>query len=155
MPQRTHQVSRRIQRVCRMQNSVSSLFRNSTLETVRDCETTMKTKFSLFEGGGALGAERKIVQNAFFFSWVTPQKKLKVQSLLSRKFVVIAQAPKQYSARFQQLSRVWPTEDLGSRPFLRQQLLVGRLPGWAQDRALLSLPSRSRSKASSISTRGA
>ena len=33
---------------------------------VRNGETTIKLKFSLFEGGGALGAERKIVQNAVF-----------------------------------------------------------------------------------------
>ena len=40
----------------------------------RDGKTTIKIKFSLFEGGGALGAEGKIVQNAvffFFFSWET------------------------------------------------------------------------------------
>ena len=36
-------------------------------QTVRDGETTIKITFSLFEGGGGLGAERKIVQNAVFF----------------------------------------------------------------------------------------
>ena len=52
-----------------------------------------KMKFSLFEG--ACGAERKIVQNAvFFFRGKRHDNKiLKVQILLSRKFVVIAQAP--------------------------------------------------------------
>ena len=34
---------------------------------LRDGETTIKITFSLFEGGGALGAERKTVQSAVFF----------------------------------------------------------------------------------------
>ena len=60
----------------------------------RDGETTIKIKFSLFEGGGeALGAERKIVQNAVFRRKRHDNKILKVQILLSRNFVVMAQAP--------------------------------------------------------------
>ena len=64
------------------------------LSFLRDGETTIKIKFSLFEGGGALGAERKVGQNAFF-SWEKchDNEILKVQILLSRTLVVIAQAP--------------------------------------------------------------
>ena len=60
---------------------------------LRDGETTIKIKFSLFEGGGGLGAERKTVQNAAFRGKRHDNKILKVQILLSRNFVVIAQAP--------------------------------------------------------------
>ena len=40
------------------------------------------------------GAERKIVQNAFFRGKRHDNKILKVKMLLSRNFVVMAQAPK-------------------------------------------------------------
>ena len=59
---------------------------------VRDGETTIKIKFSLFEGG-ALGAEGKIVQNAVFRGKRHDNKILNLKILLSRNFVVIAQAP--------------------------------------------------------------
>ena len=65
------------------------------VSTLRDSETTIKIKFPVFEGGGASGAERKIVQNAvFFFRGKRHDNKiLKVQILLSKDFAVIAQAP--------------------------------------------------------------
>ena len=54
-----------------------------------------KSKIFGFWGGRALGAERKIVQNAVFFRGKRHDNKiLKVHILLSRHFVVIAQAPK-------------------------------------------------------------
>ena len=60
---------------------------------IRDGDTTIKITFSLFEGGGALGTERKIIQNAVFRGKRHDNKILKVQILLSSNFVVIAQAP--------------------------------------------------------------
>ena len=61
----------------------------------RDGETTIKIKCSLFRGGGeALGAERRTVQNAAFHGKRHDNKILKVRILLSRNFVVIAQAPR-------------------------------------------------------------
>ena len=59
---------------------------------IRDGETTIKIKFSLFEGGGH-GVERKIAQNTVFRGKRHDNEILKVQILLSRNFVVIAQAP--------------------------------------------------------------
>ena len=56
---------------------------------LRDSETTIKIKFSLFERGGALGAERKIVHNGKRHD----NRILKSANLLLRNFVVIAQAP--------------------------------------------------------------
>ena len=54
-----------------------------------------KNKIFAFEGGGGgLGAERKIFQNAVFRGKRHDNKILNVQILLSRNFVVIAQAPK-------------------------------------------------------------
>ena len=50
-------------------------------------------------GGGALAAERQIVQNAVFFFFCGKRhddKILNVRILLSRNFVVIAQAPINY-----------------------------------------------------------
>ena len=72
-------------------------FQGSRTE-LRDGETTIKIKSSLFEGGeggGVWGAERKIVQNAvFFFRGKRHDNKiLNVRILLSRNFVVITQAP--------------------------------------------------------------
>ena len=40
----------------------------SALSIFRDGETTIKINFAVLGGGGKLGAEREIVQNAFFFS---------------------------------------------------------------------------------------
>ena len=47
-----------------------------------------------FSGGVGRGAERKIVQNAIFQGKRHDNKILKVKFLLSRHFVVMAQAPK-------------------------------------------------------------
>ena len=44
-------------------------------------------------GGAALGAERKIVQKRCFLAKRHDHTIMKVQFLLSRNFVVIAQAP--------------------------------------------------------------
>ena len=53
-----------------------------------DGETTIKIKFSLFEGGGgSWGAERKIVQNAVFRGTRHDNKISKVQILLSRNLL--------------------------------------------------------------------
>ena len=60
---------------------------------VRESETTIKIKFALFRGGGGQGAERKSVQNAIFHGKRHDNKILKLKILLSRNFVVIAQAP--------------------------------------------------------------
>ena len=59
--------------------------------SVRDGETTIKIKFGFLEGGG--GRERKIIPKHFFHGERHDNKLLKVQILLSKKFVVIAQAP--------------------------------------------------------------
>ena len=61
---------------------------------VRESETTIKIKFALFRGGVGRGAERKIVQNAIFHGKRHDNKILKVNILLSRNFVVMAQAPR-------------------------------------------------------------
>ena len=60
----------------------------------RDSETTIKIKFAVFSGGR--GGKRKIGLNAFLFSRGKrhDNKNLKVQILLSRNSVVIAQAPR-------------------------------------------------------------
>ena len=61
---------------------------------IRESETTIKIKFAFFWGGGGRqGAERKIVQNAIFRGKRHDNKILKVKILLSRNFVVMAQAP--------------------------------------------------------------
>ena len=56
---------------------------------IRDSETTIKITFCVFEGGGSLGAERKIVQKRCF-SWETPRQ----YNFESANFIVVAQAPK-------------------------------------------------------------
>ena len=55
----------------------------------RESETTIKIEFTLFRGGG----REKIVQNAIFHGKRHDNKILKVKFLLSRNFVVMAQAP--------------------------------------------------------------
>ena len=56
---------------------------------------TIKIKFSFFEGGGVLGQREKSPKTLFFFRGKRHDNKiLKLQILLSRNFVVIAQAPK-------------------------------------------------------------
>ena len=52
-----------------------------------------KNKICVFPGGWAGGQERKIVQNAIFRGKRHDNKILKVKILLSRNFVVMAQAP--------------------------------------------------------------
>ena len=53
-----------------------------------------KNKICTFQGGVGRGAGRKIVQNAVFFHGKRHDNKiLKVKMLLSRNFVVMAQAP--------------------------------------------------------------
>ena len=59
----------------------------------RESETTIKIKFALFRPGLGRGAGRKIVQNAIFHGKRHDNKILKVKILLSRNFVVMAQAP--------------------------------------------------------------
>ena len=54
-----------------------------------------KNKICTFQGGVGRGAGRKIVQNAIFHGKRHDNKILKVKILLSRNFVVMAQAPKQ------------------------------------------------------------
>ena len=60
---------------------------------IRESETTIKIKFALFRVGVGRGAGRKIVQNAIFHGKRHDNKILKVKILLSRNFVVMAQAP--------------------------------------------------------------
>ena len=61
-------------------------------------------------GGVALGAEKKIVQECFFFSGKRHDNKtLKVQILLSRKSVVIAQAPRQSATKRNIFHKRWPS----------------------------------------------
>ena len=55
--------------------------------------TTIKIEFALFRGVGS-GAERTIVQNAIFHAKCHDNKIMKLNILLSRNFVVMAQAPK-------------------------------------------------------------
>ena len=52
-----------------------------------------KNKICTFQGGLGRGAGRKIVQNAIFHGKRHDNKILKVKILLSRNFVVMAQAP--------------------------------------------------------------
>ena len=73
-----------------------------------------KNKICVFQGGGVgAGAERKIVQNAIFRGKRHDNKMLKVQILLSRNFVVMAQAP-----------NVWNLQAL-SQTFVEQQFSQG------------------------------
>ena len=53
-----------------------------------------KNKICAFQGEAGRGAERKIVQNAIFRGKRHDNKILKFQILLSKNFVVMAQAPK-------------------------------------------------------------
>ena len=91
-----------------------------------------------------MGAERKIGQNAVFHGKRHENKILKVQILLSRNFVVIAQAPKicKTSERRQVhkiLSRLWLSCSLRSRfPFITRYqgqilavwILAAKLPNF-------------------------
>ena len=61
----------------------------TNLDNVRDGETTIKIKVCVFEGG----AKRKAKKNAVFLGKRRDNKILKVQIVLSRNFVLVAQAP--------------------------------------------------------------
>ena len=66
---------------------------SSHRKKIRDGETT-KIKFAFLRGGGERGQRRKSSKCCFFFRGKRHDNKiLKVQNLLSRNFVVIAQAP--------------------------------------------------------------
>ena len=69
---------------------------------VRDGETTIKINFSLFEGGGGGlgGREENRPKHCFFRGKRHDNKILKMQIVLSRNFVVIAQAPKELRLQF-------------------------------------------------------
>ena len=73
---------------------------------LRDGEPTIKIKFAILRGGGALGAKRKIVQNAVFHGKSHDSQILKLQILSSRIFVVIAQAPR-YHMPCDTFSLIW------------------------------------------------
>ena len=64
-----------------------------------DSATTVKIKFGAFEGGGPCRQRGKSSKHAVFFSRGKRHDKaiLKVQIVLSRNFVVIAQAPIHYN----------------------------------------------------------
>ena len=53
-----------------------------------------KNNICAFQGGVGSGAGRKIVQNVFFHGKRHDNEILKVQILLSRNYVVMAQAPR-------------------------------------------------------------
>ena len=77
----------------KIRETLRFLFRGP--KNLRESETTIKIKFAFFGGGGlGRGAERKIVQNAIFHGKRHDNRILKVKILLSRTFVVMAQAPK-------------------------------------------------------------
>ena len=60
---------------------------------LRESETTIKIKFALFRGGGQGGREENCPKRYFFRGKRHDNKILKVKMLLSRIFVVMAQAP--------------------------------------------------------------
>ena len=72
-------------------------FRKNVSQRERDDN---KNKICAFQGGVGRGAGRKIVQNTIFHGKRHDNKILKVKILLSRNFVVIAQAPSQCQAFF-------------------------------------------------------
>ena len=59
----------------------------------RESETTIKIKFAIFRGGWAGGQRGKFSKTLFFHGKRHDNKILKVNILLSRNFVVMAQAP--------------------------------------------------------------
>ena len=59
----------------------------------RQSETTIKIKFALFRGAWAGGQGGKLSKMLFFHGKRHDNKILKVKILLSRNFVVMAQAP--------------------------------------------------------------
>ena len=63
----------------------------------RDGETTIKIKFALLRGVGLGGREENRPKNTAFHGKCHDKQILKVQILLSRNFVVIAQAPTNWS----------------------------------------------------------
>ena len=72
---------------------------------IRDGETTIKTKFCVFEQGGGLGGREENRPKMLFLRGKHHDNKiLKVQILLSRNFVVIAQAPIENEGAFRAFS---------------------------------------------------
>ena len=83
-----------------------------------------KNKICVFQGGGgwAGGAERKIVQNAFFRGKRHDNKILNVRILLSRNFVVMAQAPTESGFQmvfFNQYPEVGPKVGFGVQKWVK------------------------------------
>ena len=68
-------------------------------------QTTIKIKFVLFRGCVGRGAERKIVQNATFHGKRHNNELLKVDIVLSRNFVVMAQAPILVLSEYESVNR--------------------------------------------------
>ena len=66
-----------------------------------------KNKICAFQGGMGKGAGKKIVQNAIFHGKRHDNKILKLQILLSRNFVVIAQAPFWFPEKGSDSSGFW------------------------------------------------
>ena len=102
----------------------------------RDGETTIKIKCALFEGGGPWGQRGKSSKNAVFRGKRHDNKILKVEILLSRYFVIIAQAPNYENgggvgsanrfARSDRFARIAPVRVANRRAI--QVLYVGVLP---------------------------
>ena len=67
---------------------------NARMNNIQRKRDDNKNKICTFEGGLGRGAGRKIVQNAIFHGKRHDNKILKLKILLSRNFVVMAQAPK-------------------------------------------------------------
>ena len=107
---------------------------NSSNQRKRDDN---KNKICVFSGGGGgRGAERKMVQNAIFHGKRHDNKILKVKILLSRRFVVMAQAPKK---GFPCNNRFPRTENAAEKKKLLNYLrsVVRAPPCTAQEKGLL------------------
>ena len=82
-----------------MVTAIWCMFDSPDSNFLRDGEKTIEIKFALLRGW-ALGAERKIVQKMLFFVGKRHDNKiLNVRIILSRNFVVIAQAQISQGAR--------------------------------------------------------
>ena len=87
-----HQSSAELSGVIRA-NRFARLCANRVI--LRESETTIKIKFALFRGGWAGRQGGKLSKTLFFLGNVIHDNKiLKVKMLLSRNFVVMAQAPR-------------------------------------------------------------
>ena len=76
------------------ENYMENLFGNCFPGISEESETTIKIKFALFRGGWAGGQRGKLSKTLFFHGKRHDNKILKVNILLSRNFVVMAQAPR-------------------------------------------------------------